>query len=95
MNDKEALCELMDLRERLFAAIDRAIERDGHHKSYEGTLELLMPCRFGGKWTIELHCYVIGPWRHSEWHNEDLGKLVAEVRETVDDWIAESDGLEV
>ncbi len=77
-------------RERLFAEIRKALDRSSHHKSYEGALEVLMPGFFGGdEWTLELHCYVLGPWRHYEWHGPTLGQCVAEANADLDSWTEE------
>lgn len=47
------------LRQRMFKLIDREISRVGHHKSYEGNINI----HFGNRWKpddvyFELNCYV-------------------------------------
>ena len=67
------------LRRRVFDAIEKIVtdpEDDGHHKSYEGAMELTF-C-YGDYFTsedekelnavkIELHCYLLVDGRHMEW----------------------------
>lgn len=86
-----ALHRLAALRERLCLAIHRAIARDGHHKSYEGHMEVELPDAFGGRCSAQLHCYVIGPSRHYGWMAERLHDLVNMMERDIDQWIHEAD----
>lgn len=99
MVSAESMNKFYKLREDLFKQIDKALEEDGHHKSYEGTLEITCcyPNRFeeNGEnkpnyWVIELHCYVIGPSRHYDWDGktfeEALFKADKEIREWFNDY---------
>ena len=62
------LARLAALRERCFKCIDREIALDGHHKSYEGAIDI----RLGNRWapdeiSLELHCYVAPVNGRGEW----------------------------
>jgi hypothetical protein len=53
----------VEQRKKLFSLIDAEIERDGHHKSYEGKMEICFNNRFANdedepEISIELSCYV-------------------------------------
>lgn len=93
--EQEAAIKLVGVRERLFDAIRRSLEIDGHCKSYEGAFRVALPNYFasleGGRaqWVIELDCYVIGPSRHYEWAGETFMDAVISVERDVDEWIAE------
>lgn len=81
--------KLAAYRERLFEAITRALKIDGHCKSYEGALEILAPSAFGGDWSIELHCYVLGPHRHYTFAGATLSDCVDKANDALDTWIDE------
>lgn len=85
------------LRERVFAAIDKIVndpEDDGHHKSYEGAMDVAF--HFGDYFTsnnvfevefvnIELHCYLLVNGRHKEW----TGRTFAEALDKAEAGIEE------
>lgn len=82
MTDEEAL-RLARYRRRVMAAIGRWLAIDSHHKSYEGTIEVLMPSYFGGwaedrksDWEIHLHCYLLCNWRHEKFCGATLGEAL-------------------
>ncbi len=77
------------LRTELFAAIDKAIEIDGHHKSYEGTIEFTWPNRFNNTYLISLACYVIGPNRHACWEGISFDEALTKAENDIRKWIPE------
>lgn len=64
LSTDEAL-RLAAVRERLFRCIEDELRRDGHHKSYEGSIDvsLSFPNIFerdkAPEWCISWHCYVV------------------------------------
>lgn len=68
------------LRKRLFSLIKNALDEDDYHKSYEGDIEVTAeyPNYFEDEeanespshYSIKLHCYVVGPYRHYDFHGE-------------------------
>lgn len=81
----EESIRLAALRERLFRCIEDELNRDGHHKSYEGALEvtLAFPCIFERsqppEWHIVWHCYVVPEeGRHVSWKGRTLAEALAQ-----------------
>ena len=86
-----------ELRAKVFDAIKKIVEDpedDGHHKSYEGAMDVT----FGfdnyfetddvtSTWEvrIELHCYLLINGRHAEW----TGKTFSEALDGLEQWIGE------
>lgn len=73
---------LKDQRQQIFRLIDKEIEFEPHHKSYEGAIDVSL----GNRWDedgiyITLHCYVAPARRH---HNF---KSLDELQEFIDDWL--------
>lgn len=89
--------KFIELRRWFLKKLDDVDMRDGC-KSYDGTFELLFsyPCYFderdNGKIdsfdyvNIKLHCYVIGPYRHYEWHGKTIEEAVNNARKEIESW---------
>lgn len=103
--DKTVADEFLALhlfRRRAFRLIKRALELDGHHKSYEGTVELRFPSYFEEEaqsgsgaerpeYTITLNCYVLGPGRHHQWSGRTIQEAVDKANESLNKWERELD----
>lgn len=87
--DSGSLNRLVRLRGRLFAAIAVSLAEDGHCKSYEGRMEIVLPGYFDDQWGINLHCYVIGPSRHYEWRGKTLDEALDKAESDILAWCAE------
>lgn len=84
------------LRKMVAEEIKRQLEIDGHHKSYEGTWELTFsyPNYFEDEtasaepdfYQITLHCYVIGPSRHYDWHGESWDECLSKCELDIEKW---------
>ena len=90
------------LRKRVFDAIKKIVEDpedDGHHKSYEGAMEVEF-C-YGDYFTssdekdldgviIKLHCYLLIDGRHKEWYGrtfeEALDKAEAGINTILEEY---------
>lgn len=91
----------LTLRRKLFEAIKRELEWDGHCKSYEGAFEITKcyPNYFEDEycegvdvhWVIELHCYVIGPHRHYRWDGGTFDIALRKAERDIYSWIGERD----
>lgn len=87
------------LRDDLFDAIRKALEEDGHCKSYEGQFGVrhMFPNYFeqqdgdAGWWEITLNCYLIGPHRHYLWMGQTFDECLRKVETDVRAWIAGDD----
>lgn len=87
------------LRSELFAAIEHALEQDGHCKSYEGhfRVEASLPNYFEekdgtpGLWSLILNCYLIGPHRHYEWVGNSFEECLRKAEIDIRAWIAGDD----
>lgn len=85
----EEMDRFLCVRTRMFGLIDRAIEQDGHHKSYEGTMSIHWPNRFedsDGVLSIELACYVLGPSREYYWEGKTLTEALDKMIVDIDQW---------
>ena len=78
-------------RERLFRCIEDELNRDGHHKSYEGAIDITvsLPNIFERntppQWTIEWHCYVVPEsGRHISWQGRTLAEAVVVMEAAVE-----------
>jgi hypothetical protein len=89
--EEAAIKRFAELRTRLCGQIHRIVDRDGHCKSYEGMIELQLPCAFGGKAYATLHCYVLCPGRHYDWEAESVHELVAMMERDIGAWIREDE----
>ena len=82
-------------RQKVFGYIEKQLQVDGHHKSYEGAIDLsyCYPNYFeqdrGVMVVIELHCYLIGPTRHYKWYGDSVVKCLLEANKDLDGWIRE------
>lgn len=89
------------VRAELFKAIAECLKEDGHCKSYEGALVVNLPNYFEetaaadhfgwhgrGAWTIELHCYLIGPNRHYRWEGRSFNEALTKAEKDIRSWIA-------
>ena len=93
----EEFARFMRLRERVFAGIERALEIDGHHKSYEGVMSISFPHIFQDRYgdtspgyALELGCYVLGPHRSYRWDSRSGFTECFDVAERdIEEWIAE------
>lgn len=85
--------KLSAYRDRLFAAIKRELEQDGHCKSYEGAIEVYAPghVNLGEPWSVKVHCYVLGPNRHYAYTGKTLSDCVDLMNSDLDEWISESE----
>lgn len=84
------------LRRLVLSGIRRALQLDGHHKSYEGHLEVkvVLPNIFDHDqrptFVVELSCYVLGPSRGYEWTSRvSLEDAIAQATADVGSWIDE------
>lgn len=71
-----------NLRERMFKLIDREISRVGHHKSYEGQINIC----FGNRWKpdevyFELSCYCSPVIEGRSWCFDELDELETKLNE--------------
>lgn len=93
------------LRRTIMDMIRASLELDSHCKYYEGTVELLIgyPDYFefaenGGldepdMFIIRLHCYVLGPARHYEWHGKTLTEALTKCERDINTWAEELEVL--
>lgn len=90
-NDDKAITRLMNLRQKLFQAIERELASDGHCKSYDGTFEIGFPGYFDNdtNYRVTLHCYIIGPGRHHHWHGTTLEEAITKAETDINEWIEE------
>ena len=80
-------------RELVFGGIANALQKCGHHKGYEGAIEIHFPNYFDSDgYLIVLYCYVFGPARYYEWSGKTLGDTVSKAFNDVTRWLRE-DGL--
>ena len=83
------------LRQRVFDAIEKIVtdpEDDGHHKSYEGAMDVTF-CfdnYFNADNTydtelvkIELHCYLLINGRHEEWEGRTFSEALDKAEEGI------------
>lgn len=84
------------LRAELFQEIEAMLKEDGHCKSYEGAIEIVLPNYFANKGEyperlgLRLHCYLLGPARHHEWFGESFDAVLTKAETDIRLWIAES-----
>ncbi len=105
MTDKQ---RFEKLRKRVMNAIKREIERDGGHKSYEGTLEwtICYPNYFEDEtatqgpcfYQLTLHCYVLGPSRHYTWDGNTMAEALDNAERDIYQWtrgVAQNDAQRI
>jgi hypothetical protein len=77
-------------QQRIFRCIEDELRQDGHHKSYEGAIEisLSLPNYFeqstSPQWTISLHCYLLLDGRHQSWSGRTLPEAIAKMEAAID-----------
>lgn len=97
----EHWARFVQIRSELFKAIAQSLAEDGHCKSYEGALVIHLPNYFEeseatrgygwfgtGAWTIEMHCYLIGPNRHYRWEGKSFEDALHKAETDIRAWIA-------
>ncbi len=90
---------LNKVRNKLFAAIKKSFLEDSHCKHYEGAISIHVPNYFeqnynnnsDDKWSIDLHCYVVGPSRHYTWPGPTLSCCIDKMDKDIDSWIKEEE----
>ena len=92
----EGMSDFLKLRQRLLDALREVSERDpGKH--YEGEIELYL--HFPGIYEdvdgvdqahIRGHFYLIGPYRHYDWHGLSIKEATERAAKDIDKWIAEA-----
>jgi len=104
MTNQELLERFYRLRQDTFNAIEGALKRDGHHKSYEGRFSIIFPNYFqqdddaywiDERWGIELSCYVLGPSRHYGWYGKTFAEALEKAEDDLYKWIAEENALDM
>ncbi len=75
-------------QQRIFRCIEDALREDGHHKSYEGSMDITMslPNFFEPgppKWSVTLNCYLLVSGRHEIWEGRTLEEAVAQMEAAV------------
>lgn len=83
---------LLAFRKAVFCKIAQCLEIDSHHKSYEGTIEVMQhwPDYFSTyeeepTWSVTLHCYLLCVGRHQTWE----GKTLDECLDQAEAWLEE------
>lgn len=82
-------CRLDEFQDVVFYGIEKALQLEGSHKSYEGAIRVCLPSYFGGDYFVELDCYVLGPSRHYEWAGETLLEAIDKAMSDVKKWVKE------
>lgn len=91
----EDIQRLKGLRHKLFEAIRKALEIDGHCKSYEGEFRISLPNYFEerdgetNRYVLSLDCYVVGPSRHYTWSGSSLSEAISKAEGNINGWINE------
>ena len=85
------------LRVKVGNYIEKYLEDDQGHKSYEGTWELMVtyPSYFESDdftappdlYCVKLHCYVLGPRRHYEWVGGSWIESLKKAKSDIENWI--------
>ena len=95
---RDALVRFAHLRQYVHEKVNQLIRFEfgvGHHKSYEGAMQLYFPSVFddGSHYVVELHCYIVGNARHYEFGGNTLTEAVAwaefEIRKMFEERIEE------
>lgn len=91
----EAMARVFRAQQRIYRCIEDCLKEDGHHKSYEGAMEvsLVLPNMFeqerGLVWSITLHCYLLCDGRHETWSGKSLEECCAQMEAWADRELAE------
>lgn len=86
--DMDLMMRIAVAQQRIFRCIEDELKEDGHHKSYEGSMEVTMslPNFFeqgSPTWTVSLHCYLLVDGRHDSWTASTLSEAVAKMEDAV------------
>ena len=86
-----------ELRKKVMKAIERELDSDPHCKSYEGAFEwtVCYPNYFeddagdmgATHFVLTLHCYVLGPARHYDWHGKTMEEVLDKAEKDIFKWI--------
>lgn len=92
MINSEDLQRFLKLRENLFYQIKKVLEVDGHHKSYEGVFNIIMPGyfeeEFEDAWEIILNLYLIAPsGRQHHWIGKTFKEVLDKAEHDIRRWI--------
>lgn len=89
----------LELRKKVMKAIAAQLAEDPHCKSYEGTFEwtVCYPDYFEDEegtqaprlYVLTLHCYVLGPGRHYDWHGKTMKEALDKAEKDILVWIGE------
>lgn len=89
--DLDSALRIACMQQRIFRCIEDELKEDGHHKSYEGAMEVTMslPNYFEQgrepEWTVSLHCYVMAlDGRHASWTGRTLPEAIAQAEAAID-----------
>ena len=95
--DRAALKRFYALRKKVMQAIEEQLSIDGHCKSYEGAFEWTMcyPNYFEDEngvanathFVLTLHCYVLGPARHYDWHGKTMAEALDKAEKEISSWL--------
>lgn len=88
------LIRFIQFRKRYLKAIERALEKDDHHKSYEGQMlvEVYWPDYFHdnemlpSEVVLKIDCYVLGPNRSYVYHGNTLGECLDKAEVDLVQW---------
>lgn len=86
-----------NLRKTVMKAIAKEFEEDGYGKSYEGTFEwtTCYPNYYDDPdgtaepefYVLELHCYVLGPFRHYRWTGKTREEVLDAAEKEILSWL--------
>lgn len=97
MNESEQR-KFEQLRQKVFQGIKDALFLDNYCKSYEGlmSIEIEYPDYFeetegllSKAYTLNLHCYVLGPGRHYTWRACSMDEVIKKAEHDIDEWLEE------
>ena len=85
------------VRKKVMKAIEEQLADDPHCKSYEGSFEwaVCYPNYFEDEtgdmgathFVLTLHCYVLGPARHYDWHGKTMNEALDKAEKDIHNWI--------
>ena len=89
--------KFLRLRSMVGNYIEEYLKDDCGHKSYEGTWELTVcyPSYFDDEtfqagpevYVVVLHCYVLGPGRHYDWHGKSWLEALEKAEADISSWV--------
>lgn len=89
MINAEGLLRLATLQQRVFRCIEDELEKDGHHKRYEGRFEIgyELPCFFQQHekptWSISFYCYLLLPNRNEVFSDDTLSGAISKAEQII------------